>query len=92
MIKMLEPGTNETSCPMMLAMYVLPCRLDTAAQTKRYFGLLIAFIIAFCEGRAAIPSKSKYSFTGSFRNLVSDCKSKISSETMSCRLTCTAMF
>ena len=43
---MLEPGTNDTSCPIMFAMYVLPCLRDTAAHTKRYFGLLIAFMIA----------------------------------------------
>ena len=88
---MLEPGTNDTSCPMMLAMYVLPCRLETAAQTKRYFGLLIAFIIAFCDGKGVTPNSSKYGSVGSFKKRVSDCKSSISSEDTSARLICTAM-
>ena len=76
-IKMLEPGTKDTSCPMILAMYVLPCRLETAAETKRYLGLLIALIIAICEGNGVMFSRSKYGSTGNFRNLVSDLYSAI---------------
>ena len=46
MIRIFELGTKDTRCPIILAMYVFPCLREIAAQTKRYFGLLIAFIIA----------------------------------------------
>ncbi len=72
MIRIFEPGTKDTSCPIMLAIYVLPCRLETAAETKRYLGLLIALIIATCDGRGLTFNKFKYGFIGSFRNLASD--------------------
>ena len=92
MIKMLEPGTKDTSCPMMLAMYVFPCRRETAAEIKRYFGSLTALIIAICEGNGVTFNNSMYGAIGSLRNLASDPNSTISSEIISLRLTSTAIY
>ena len=88
---MLEPGTKDTSCPIMLAIYVLPCLRETAAETKRYFGLLIALIIATCDGNGLTFNRFKYGPIGSLRNFASDPNSTISSEMISLRLTSTAI-
>ena len=50
---------------MIFEMYVLPWRRETAAQTKRYLGLLIALMIAVWEELGFIPNKSRYPSMGS---------------------------
>ena len=67
----LAPGTNVISCPMIFAMYVLPCLRETAAVTKRYLGLLMALIMPVCDVFGVIPNKSIYPSIGSFINLLS---------------------
>jgi hypothetical protein len=46
MMSTLQPGINTTNCPITLLIKVLPNRRLSAAQIKRYRGLLTALMSA----------------------------------------------